>query len=321
MSEKDNLSKIEIQIAKENGFILCGKTGSGKTTLLNAIFDKTMGKVERSKKIVTEKTTVYYYKLENGKCISIIDTPGIDDTQLNNEKIININLEGIIEEISKNNIQVKGIIFLTNFQDERFDVSEQMTLLEYNKIFPFPRFWKNLIVIFTHYFGDPDGEDVEEMKKERDRANGVIFEELMEKVQEVSEPINYQDLQIKYFNSYYPINSKYEKKRMRNMKNRDELEIEFDKLINSEPLFSSIEIIRVKDYIMEENGKKYLADIKRIGYFLKGNNKPIKENIKIISRKEIYDDKEEIKNKEEINDKEEIKKIYQNNKNPSCLIF
>ena len=295
MTEKDNLNEEEKEIAKKNGFIISGKTGSGKTTLLNAIFGKKMGKVERSAKRVTEKSTVYYYKLENGKCISIIDTPGLFDTQiLLNDDIDNINLKSITKEISDNNIQVKGIIFLVNFQEERFDASEQMALLEYNKIFPLRRFWKNLIVIFTHHFGDPDGDDVDEMKKERDKSNGEIFEELMKKVQEVSEPINYQDLQTKYFNSYYPINPKYEKKQtMRNMKNRDELEIEFDKLINTEPLFSSIEIMRVKDYKIEENGKKYLAEVEIIGYFdLNSNNTPIKENIKVLSKREITNDAE-----------------------------
>ena len=52
MSEKDNLTKEEKEIAKKNGFIISGKTGAGKTTLLNAIFGKEMGKVERSAKRV-----------------------------------------------------------------------------------------------------------------------------------------------------------------------------------------------------------------------------------------------------------------------------
>ena len=60
MTEKDNLNEEEKEIAKKNGFIISGKTGSGKTTLLNAIFGKKMGKVERSAKRVTEKSTVYY---------------------------------------------------------------------------------------------------------------------------------------------------------------------------------------------------------------------------------------------------------------------
>lgn len=295
MSQKDNLNEKEIEIAKKNGFIISGKTGSGKTTLLNAIFGKEMGKVERSAKRVTILSKVYYYRLENGKCISIIDTPGLFDTEMLKDKDIdNIHLEGITKEISDNNIQVKGIIFLVNFQEERFDAAEQKALLEYNKIFPLKRFWKNLIVIFTHHFGDPEGDDVDEMKESRDKSNGEIFELLMEKVKEVSDPINYKSLQTKYFNSYFPINKdpkKEKKQKLRNMKNRDELEIEFNKLIDSEPLFSQIEIMRVKDYKIIENGKTYLAEVEVIGYFdLNSNNIPIKEKVKVLSKREITND-------------------------------
>lgn len=240
---------------------------------------------------------LHYYKLENGKCVSIIDTPGLFDTEvLKNKEIDNIHLEGITKEISDKNIQVKGIIFLVNFQEERFDAAEQQALLEYNKIFPLKRFWKNLIVIFTHHFGDPEGDDVDEMQESRDESNGQIFETLMEKVKEVSEPIDYKSLQTKYFNSYFPINKdpkKEKKQKLRNMKNRDELEIELNKLIDSEPLFSQIEIMRVKDYKIEENGKKYLAEVEIIGYFdLNTNNKPIKEKVKVLSKREITNDTE-----------------------------
>lgn len=38
--DKSYLNDIEINEAKQNGFILAGKTGAGKTTLLNAIFGK-----------------------------------------------------------------------------------------------------------------------------------------------------------------------------------------------------------------------------------------------------------------------------------------
>lgn len=290
MSEKDNLTKEEKEIAKKNGFIISGKTGAGKTTLLNAIFGKEMGKVERSAKRVTTISKVYYYKLENGKCISIIDTPGLSDTEkLINEDIDNIHLDGITKEISKENIQIKGILFLVNFQNERFDSDEQDALLKYNEIFPLRRFWKNLIVIFTHHFGDPNGDDVDDMKTERDESNGEIFTRLMDKVIEVSDKIEYNELKTKYFNSYFPINKKKEQKQIEsNIKVRNELETELDKLIATEPLFSQIEIMSVTDYKIEENGKKYLANVEIIGFFdLNQNNIPIKEKVKVLSKREI----------------------------------
>ena len=288
MSEKDNLTIEERQMAKKNGFIISGKTGAGKTTLLNAIFGKEMGKVERSAKRVTTFSKTYYYKLENGKCITIIDTPGLSDTEtLVNKDIDNIHLDGIIKEISKENIQIKGILFLVNFQNERFDADEQVALLKYNEIFPLKRFWKNLIVIFTHHFGDPNGDDVDDMKTERDKSNGEIFTLLMDKVIEESDKIEYKELKTKYFNYHFPINEKKQKlQKENNIKVRNELEIELDKLIATEPLFSQIEIMRVTDYKIEEKGEKYLANVEIIGFFdLNQNNIPIKEKVKVLSKK------------------------------------
>ena len=53
------------------------------------------------------------------------------------------------------------------------------------------------------------------------------FESFMNKIKEISNPISYKNLQTKYFNSYFTINPKKEKiQQSRNMKSRDELEVE-----------------------------------------------------------------------------------------------
>ena len=131
--EHDNLSVEEKEQAKQNGFILVGKTGNGKTTLLNAIFNKVVGKAERIAAAVTKESTVYYYKLTNGKVVALIDTPGLGDTdKITIEDIDNKHLQGITKVISDEKIHIKGILFLVNFQKERFDSDEQNALLNYN---------------------------------------------------------------------------------------------------------------------------------------------------------------------------------------------
>ena len=145
----ENFSDMEKKKAKENGFILGGKTGAGKSTLLNAIIGRELAEVKKDSDSVTQETTVYYYKLENGKMITILDTPGLMDPKaLKNPNIDNVHLSKITEKIQEENIKIKGIIFLVNFQEERFDLSEQEALINYNRIFPLKNFWKHIFIVF-----------------------------------------------------------------------------------------------------------------------------------------------------------------------------
>ena len=288
------MNEKEKEEAKLNGFVLAGKTGAGKTTLLNAIFGKEVGKVERSLTSVTQNSQVFYYKMQNGKCISLIDTPGLSDSNvLENKNIDIIHLENITEVISKENIRLKGILFLVNFQNERFDSDEQKALIRYNQLFPLRRFWQNLIVIFTHHFADPDGDTENEMRENRDKSNGKIFSNIMDKVKEVSDVIDYKELRVKYFNSYSPV--KNDKQKNKNIKVRDDLEIDLDYLTNTEPLFSQIEIIHVKNQIIkdEKTGKKFITELEIYGFFDLNGKKPLYEKRKIISQVELTKENEE----------------------------
>ena len=284
--EHDKLSDKEKEEAKDNGFILVGKTGTGKTTILNAIFNKVVGKAMNTAISVTKSSTVYYYKLKNGHVITLIDTPGLGDTErTETENIDQIHLNGITKAISDENIHIKGILFLVNFQNKRFDADEQEALLNYNTLFPLKNFWKSLVVVYTHFYSDPnEDEDEEEMKTQRSISNGKIFEKMMEKVKGVSDVISYNDLKIKYFNSYSEANNN--KKKKSNERTRDELEEIFDELSKNPPLFCQVEIQHIKNHKWSENGKDYIGEVEIIGFF-DLNKKPIKEKTNIIKKEEV----------------------------------
>ena len=166
VSDTNNLNELtdeEKLKAKENGFILLGKTGVGKTSLSNLIYKSNIGKVGHSLQSET-KTSNYYCikeKIESDIIyFCIIDTPGLYDT--NGFDIDKNQKNEIMKIISKEKIKIKGILFLSNFQNERFDASEQDTLIQYNAIFPLKDFWKRVILIFTNYYGDPEGDSKEE---------------------------------------------------------------------------------------------------------------------------------------------------------------
>lgn len=284
--EHDNLSVEEKELAKQNGFILVGKTGNGKTTLLNAIFNKVVGKAERIAAAVTKESTVYYYRLTNGKVVALIDTPGLGDTdKITIEDIDNKHLQGITKVISDEKIHIKGILFLVNFQKERFDSDEQNALLNYNKIFPLKNFWNCLVVIYTHFYADPnEDEDEESMIQSRSESNGAIFETIMEKVKDVSNVISYKDLKKKYFNSYSVASNN--KKKKNNDKTREEMEIIFEELSKNEPLFHQVEIKHIKNHKWKEDGKEYIGEVEIIGFF-DFNKEPIKERMNIIKKEEV----------------------------------
>ena len=101
---KENLTEEELNVARLNGFVLTGKIGWGKSTLLNVIFDQQFAIAKKDAFAVTKKCQVYYLKLKNGMCISLMDTPGLSDHDIvcNNKKDLdNIHLKGIEKTISE----------------------------------------------------------------------------------------------------------------------------------------------------------------------------------------------------------------------------
>ena len=63
---KENFTQEELNMVRQNGFIITGKTGSGKSTLLKVLLDKEVAEVKKSIFTVTRKPQVYYlnYKME-----------------------------------------------------------------------------------------------------------------------------------------------------------------------------------------------------------------------------------------------------------------
>ena len=247
------LIKQEILKAKENGFILIGKTGVGKTTLLNLLFKENIGTVGDSSESQTKISSYYCLKEENNSEIfyfCIIDTPGLYDSDGLED---NHQINEIKKLISKENIKIKGIFYVINFQEKRFDLSIQDTFIKYNFLFPIKDFWKYIILIFSHYYGDPDGESKEEMKESSSESFSKIFLNIMEKTKRVSEPIDFMNINKIYVN----MNSKPRNDIQRNNNELIRKEIVFHilKYIKLNPLFSKIKIFNFEKYKISPDDK------------------------------------------------------------------
>ena len=287
MKNYNGLSSEEIKKAKENGFILTGITGAGKTTLLNVIFGKNMSVVKKSATSVTKVSDCYYYKNKDGNCFCLIDTPGLSDTA--NDPIVEKNhLEGIRKVVREERIHIKGILFLINFQKERLDSGEQSALINYNNLFPLQRFWQNIIIIYTHYYACPDGDDLDDMKKDRTESNKSLFKNIMNSIKKVSDPVEYENLNIQYFNSFWPINEKKRDTQEKiNNKVKNKLDGEMYKLSKTDPLFTKIEFAHIYNFQLNENGKDYLAEVEYIEFY-DLNDKPLRRiNLEIKNKREI----------------------------------
>ena len=274
--------------AMNNGFIVLGKTGVGKSNFLNALTGRMVARSERSLNSVTSETAIIYHKLKNNKWISLIDTPGLSDPKQGiNEEVDNNTLKMIKECIKDNKIHVRGLLFLSNFQVERFDSDEQKTLVKYNELFPLKKFWEHIIIIFTHFYGDTQGGiSEEEIKQLRSESNSEIFKNIMKRVEKVSNVIDYSQLDIRYTNLYFPIKNEIQRKN--NKKYVSELEQSLTKLNEMDHLFCRVEISHMYNYRYQdaEDNKFYIGEVELTGYF-DINEKPIKEEFKKIDVREI----------------------------------
>ena len=278
---KINLTEKEILKCKENGFILIGKTGVGKTSLLNVIFKEEIGKVGHSSKSETKDSNYYCmkYKKENIKIyFCIIDTPGLYDSDgfdadINQKKDIK-------KLIAKEKIKIKGLLFLSNFQNERFDASEQTSLIEYNALFPMKDFWKRIIFIFTHYYGDPDGDSKEEIQERSHMCLTKIMKNIMEKVNKVSKPVDYKEINRKYINIYSKV------KNNKQIKNNDSIRIQIIETIleytKLNPMFSKLQIFHFEKYEIDLNDE-YLYDCD-LTIYLDSNDYVINKDFTILKR-------------------------------------
>ena len=140
--------------------VLIGQTGVGKSKLGNFILQKEFFKVGDNKCSETDRISECSSNLGNMK-VTIIDTPGLDDTKGLDE--INMNL--IVEKF-QNDMSIDGMILVYSFRAPRKVQKHRELLDNLITIFGKDLLEKRLKVIFTNCAVGEE-RDEEEVKKEK----------------------------------------------------------------------------------------------------------------------------------------------------------
>ena len=129
-----------------NKILVLGKTGEGKSTFCNYILKYSEKKCKESNKPGSCTKTVEGYISNSYKDIFMIDTPGLSDSNGEDQEIIDRISKALKEEHCKG---IKSIILVININTDRLDFEDKRLLLIYCKMFPYPEFWYHVGILFS----------------------------------------------------------------------------------------------------------------------------------------------------------------------------
>lgn len=175
MANEENITKI----------LLLGETGVGKSSFGNYLIGKKEFLTNGFAKRVTTQINGKICQKEEYKDIYIIDSPGFQDTNLDDEKII----EELQCKFQDQNAGVRAICLLLDFSSPRFLAYLQKQMYIYCLLFPIEKFWEHVSIVFTKvYYYTPEDKFIKK-KKELESKEGLL-NEIMNYIKEKTEEIN-----------------------------------------------------------------------------------------------------------------------------------
>ena len=256
----------------ESFFAIIGLTGCGKSKFLNALVGQDVCEVSNGSESKTQDIQKVELLYKNN-LFSAIDTPGLDDSKDDNEKI------KIIKDLVVKYPKIKKLLLIKRYNDFRFPGSLQNALKIYMEAFPIKDFWEHVIVVNT--FANPHDESFTDFMEEPHEK----YVDKILKCENLIEFMKSKDIYIPQdIKEYYIDSVKYKKYPEINEK----LNLIKEDILLSKPMFKNV----VKSPILETARE---SD-KNKGFYI------VKKYIEIIytdfDGKKIY--KEKIINEEEI---------------------
>ena len=153
---------MSIDYINESYFAVVGLTGAGKSLFLNAISGYNSCIVASSGKACTQKNQLVSFVYNNHR-FNALDTPGLDDTDNNQEKI------KMLKNILKVHPKIKKIIIIKKYNDLRIPESMQNAFATFMEAFPLKTFWDHVVIVNT--WANPHDESYTDYREEHPNEN------------------------------------------------------------------------------------------------------------------------------------------------------
>lgn len=193
---------------KENSLLFLGETRVGKSSMIKLLTKKDP-KIEVSNLSTTLKTNCYEGKINETDFVCI-DTRGFSDPIQNDETNISI----IKELIGKNELKIKQIIIVINFEAQAITNNFINIIKNIVSIFPMLDFWDHVLLCYSHYRDESSGgytADVKRKMLEESNIKGFkMINEQLKKEYNIKE-VEYPKIKKIYVNIQYPEDSEIKK--------------------------------------------------------------------------------------------------------------
>lgn len=144
-----------------NSYIILGLTGAGKSSLCRVLSEDKSIEIGTNADSHTIKANSYKCYFQNFN-YTVIDTPGFNDTKGSNQD--KINFQYINEFLTCPSYDIKGIVIILDFREDKFHEYHRKALKKIIGLIPLPNFWSYVTIFFSHCYCSPK-QNLEEVKK------------------------------------------------------------------------------------------------------------------------------------------------------------
>ena len=202
MENTNNSTPCPNSDSNKKGVIVLGETGVGKSNFGNFLIKSQKFKISSSTNSETQQVSY-----GESSQIIVIDSPGINDSSLDDEEIEEKHLIDIVKEF-KQAKYLNTILILLNYQQPRLSRNLKIMIKLFCSIFKISLFMKHLGIVFTRCFdedGRPSEEELAQRRNEWDQQIKLIIKSTLINEELTDDKIQY------FFVNLNPKKSKLEK--------------------------------------------------------------------------------------------------------------